>query len=169
VQSFNNGLILTRTAEKIYGVEASADYLSTDERWGAGGTFTWMQGRETPQGRDSQQMTGYRIPPLKLTGYVQFRPVPRWNNRLQATFFAGYDYRLNGVTSFGRRDVSSYTTLDLISSYQVTKKDTVTVGIQNLLNRYYYPLYSQLLRNSNNTSHLPAAGITLTATYQHRW
>ena len=169
VQSFNNGLILTRTAEKIYGVEASADYLSTDERWGTGGTFTWMQGRETPQGRDSQQMTGYRIPPLKLTGYVQFRPVPRWNNRLQATFFAGYDYRLNGVTSFGRRDVSSYTTLDLISSYQVTKKDTVTVGIQNLLNRYYYPLYSQLLRNSNNTSHLPAAGITLTATYQHRW
>ncbi|GAA7755701.1 MULTISPECIES: TonB-dependent receptor [Cupriavidus] len=169
VQSFNNGLILTRTAEKIYGVEASADYLSTDERWGAGGTFTWMQGRETPQGRDSQQMTGYRIPPLKLTGYVQYRPVPKWNNRLQATFFAGYDYRLNGVTSFGRRDVSSYTTLDLISSYQVTKKDTVTVGIQNLLNRYYYPLYSQLLRNSNNTSHLPAAGITLTATYQHRW
>ncbi|WP_413464063.1 TonB-dependent receptor [Cupriavidus metallidurans] len=169
VQSFNNGLILTRTAEKIYGVEASADYLSTDERWGAGGTFTWMQGRETPQGRDSQQMTGYRIPPLKLTGYVQYRPVPQWNNRLQATFFAGYDYRLNGVTSFGRRDVSSYTTLDLISSYQVTKKDTVTVGIQNLLNRYYYPLYSQLLRNSNNTSHLPAAGITLTATYQHRW
>ncbi|MDE4917514.1 TonB-dependent receptor [Cupriavidus sp. Met-2] len=169
VQSFNNGLILTRTAEKIYGVEASADYLSTDERWGAGGTFTWMQGRETPQGRDSQQMTGYRIPPLKLTGYVQYRPVPQWNNRLQATFFAGYDYRLNGVTSFGRRDVSSYTTLDLISSYQVTKKDTLTVGIQNLLNRYYYPLYSQLLRNSNNTSHLPAAGITLTATYQHRW
>ena len=42
-------------------------------------------------------------------------------------------------------------------------------GGQNLLNRYYYPLYSQLLRNSNNTSHLPAAGIVLTATYVHRW
>ncbi len=169
VQSFNNGLILTRTAEKIFGVEAAADYLSNDERWGAGGTVTWMRGRETPQGMSDQQMTGYRIPPLKLTGYVQFRPVPQWNNRLQATFFAGHDYRLNGVNSFGRRDVASYTTLDLISSYQVTRKDTVTVGIQNLLNRYYYPLYSQLLRNSNNTSHLPAAGITLTAMYQHRW
>lgn len=136
VQSFNNGLILTRTAEKILGVEASADYASNDERWGAGGTFTWMRGRETPQGASSQQMTGYRIPPLKLTGYLQFRPVPQWNNRLQATFFAGHDYRLNGVESFGRRDVGSYTTLDLISSYRVTKQDTVTVGIQNLLNRY---------------------------------
>ncbi len=169
VQSFNNGLILTRTAEKIFGVEAAADYLSNDERWGTGGTITWMRGRETPQGMSDQQLTGYRIPPLKLTGYVQFRPVPQWNNRLQATFFAAHDYRLNGADSFGRRDVASYTTLDLISSYQVTKKDTVTVGIQNLLNRYYYPLYSQLLRNSNNTSHLPAAGITLTAMYQHRW
>jgi len=169
VQSFNNGLILTRTAERIFGVEAAADYLSDNEQWGAGGTVTWMRGRETPQGGSSQQMSGYRIPPLKLTGYLQYRPMPTWNNRLQATFFAGYDYRLNGVDSFGRREVSSYTTLDLISSYQVSKKDTVTVGVQNLLNRDYYPLYSQLLRNSNNTSHLPAAGITLTAMYQHRW
>ncbi len=110
-------------------MEASAEYASNDERWGAGGTFTWMRGRETPQGASSQQMTGYRIPPLKLTGHLQFRPVPQWNNRLQATFVAGHDYRLNCV-------------------------DTVTVGIQNLLNRYYYPFYSQLLRNSNNTSHL---------------
>lgn len=35
VQSFNNGLILTRTKERIYGVEASADWLSDDEVWGA--------------------------------------------------------------------------------------------------------------------------------------
>ncbi|KJK23982.1 hypothetical protein UB46_13405 [Burkholderiaceae bacterium 16] len=91
VQSFNNGLILTRTAERIYGVEASADYLSDNEQWGTGGTFTWMRGRETPQGGASQQMSGYRIPPLKLTGYLQYRPTPAWSNRLQATFFAGHD------------------------------------------------------------------------------
>jgi iron complex outermembrane receptor protein len=66
-------------------------------------------------------------------------------------------------------DVSSYTTVDLISRYQITKKDRVTVGIENLLNRYYLPLYSQLMRNSNNTSRLPAAGAVLTASYTHRW
>lgn len=37
VQSFNNGLILTRTKERIYGAEASADWLSDDAVWGAGG------------------------------------------------------------------------------------------------------------------------------------
>lgn len=129
-----------------------------------------MQGRERPQNSANfQNMTGYRIPPLKLTGYLEYRPNPRWSNRLQATFYAARDYRLNDKISFGRMDVGSYTTVDLISRYQITKKDRVTVGVENLLNRYYLPLYSQLMRNSNNTSRLPAAGSVLTASYTHRW
>ncbi|WP_259395647.1 M3 family metallopeptidase, partial [Klebsiella pneumoniae] len=48
VQSFNNGLILTRTEERIHGIEATVDYLTDDEKWGTGGTFTWMKGRERP-------------------------------------------------------------------------------------------------------------------------
>ncbi|WP_163341773.1 TonB-dependent receptor, partial [Escherichia coli] len=72
------------------------------------------------------------------------------------------DYRLDGVESFGRRQVSTYTTVDLISQYRITPDDQLSLGIQNLFNRDYYPLYSQLLRNNNNTSHLPAPGTVLT-------
>lgn len=170
VQSFNNGLILTRTEEKIRGIEASADYLPDDSAWGGGSTFTMMWGRETPQGANRDQiMTGYRIPPMKLTAYLQYKPGSHWSNRLQATYYAGRDYRLNGQTSFGRREVGSYTTLDLVSRYQLTPKDTVTLGIENLLNRYYLPAYSQLMRNSNNTSRLPATGAVLNLSYSHRW
>src|SRR5438445_9103969 len=114
-------------------------------------------------------MTGYRIPTLKLTSYIQYQPNSRWNNRLQATYFAARDYRLNGQSSFGRRDVNSYTTVDLISRYRLSKQDTVSAGVENLLNRYYYPLYSQLMRNSNNTSRLPAAGAVLKVSYNHVW
>ncbi|MGN8250503.1 TonB-dependent siderophore receptor [Pseudomonas sp. SMV7] len=169
VQSFNNGLILTRTQERIYGVEASADWLSDDAVWGAGGSASWMRGREKPDGKGWQDMTGYRVPPLKLTAYVQYKPTLDWSNRLQATFFDGKDYRLDGQDSFGRHQVSSYTTVDLISQYQVSADDEVSVGIQNLFNRDYYPLYSQLLRNNNNTSHLPAPGAVVTASYTHNW
>nr|WP_269803157.1 TonB-dependent receptor [Pseudomonas asiatica] len=169
VQSFNNGLILTRTKERIYGAEASADWLSDDAVWGAGGSATWMRGREKPDGKDWQDMTGYRVPPLKLTAYVQYKPTLDWSNRLQATFFDAKDYRLDGLDSFGRHQVSSYTTVDLVSQYQITADDKVSVGIQNLFNRDYYPLYSQLLRNNNNTSHLPAPGTVLTASYTHNW
>ncbi|AHD15006.1 membrane protein [Pseudomonas sp. FGI182] len=169
VQSFNNGLILTRTKERIYGAEASADWLSDDAVWGAGGSATWMRGREKPDGKGWQDMTGYRVPPLKLTAYVQYKPTLDWSNRLQATFFDAKDYRLDGVDSFGRHQVSSYTTVDLVSQYQISADDKVSVGIQNLFNRDYYPLYSQLLRNNNNTSHLPAPGTVLTASYTHNW
>ncbi|MCE1005461.1 MULTISPECIES: TonB-dependent siderophore receptor [Pseudomonas] len=169
VQSFNNGLILTRTKERIYGAEASADWLSDDAVWGAGGSATWMRGREKPDGKGWQDMTGYRVPPLKLTAYVQYKPTLEWSNRLQATFFDAKDYRLDGVDSFGRHQVSSYTTVDLVSQYQISADDKVSVGIQNLFNRDYYPLYSQLLRNNNNTSHLPASGTVLTASYTHNW
>ena len=48
-------------------------------------------------------------------------------------------------------------------------KDTLIVGVENLFNRDYYPLYSQLMRTSTNTSRLPAPGTVLTLTYQHRW
>ncbi|MGO3126357.1 MAG: hypothetical protein ACTIKR_20260, partial [Advenella sp.] len=64
---------------------------------------------------------------------------------------------------------SGYTTVDLISRWTIDDKNKVTFGIQNALNRHYYPLYSQLMRNSNNTSRLPAAGAVLNVSYTHRW
>ncbi|OLS62336.1 TonB-dependent siderophore receptor [Pseudomonas putida] len=169
VQSFNNGLILTRTQERIYGIEGSADWLSVDERWGAGGTFSWLKGREKPDNGDWQDMTGYRIPPLKVTGYVEYKPDEDWSHRAQLTWFDGHDYRLDGVASFGRRKVDGYATVDLVSQYRVTANDRVSLGIQNLFNRDYYPLYSQLMRSSTNTSHLPAPGTVLTVGYSHDW
>lgn len=168
VQSLNNGLVLLRTSEKIQGVEGSVDYLPAGN-WSGGATFTYMEGRERPTGKPEQDMSGYRIPPLKVTGYVQYKPNEKWSNRLQVTYFGERDYRLKGVESFGRREVHSYTTVDLISRYAVTKKDTVTVGIENLFDRYYLPAYSQLLRNSNNTSRLPASGAVLRVLYNHVW
>ena len=170
VQSFNNGLVLTRTKEKVTGVEATLDYLEDAKVWGAGGSVTWMKGRETPQNTHTEQdMTGYRIPPLKVTGYISYSPTDTWTNRIQATYFGAEDYRLNGVNGFGRYDVKSYTTADLLSSFALNKKDTMTIGIENMFNKQYYPLYSQLMRNSNNTSHLLANGITLKVSYSHKW
>ncbi len=169
VQSFNNGLILTRTEERIYGVEGTIDTSTDDEKWGAGGTFTWMKGREQPDGGSWQGMTGYRVPPLKLTAYLQYRPNERWSGRVQANYFGAKDYRLDGKESFGRRDVNSYFTVDLMGRYQPDPRNTFILGVENLFNRDYYPLYSQLMRSNTNTSRLPAAGAVLTLTYQHRW
>ena len=170
VQSFNNGLSLARTKEEVTGVEATFGYLGQDEIWGFGGSATWMKGRETPQGRsEDQKMTGYRIPPLKLTSYISYNPSDTWTNRLQATYWGSQDYRLDGKESFGRYDAKTYTTVDLMSSFDVNAKNNVSIGLENIFNRKYYPLYSQLLRSNNNMSHLLASGITLKVAYSHKW
>lgn len=169
VQSFNNGLRLQRTRERIRGVEATVDHYGRS--WSTGGTLTWMQGRETPQGAlQDQIMTGYRIPPLKITGYVQYQAGERWSVRTQLTWFGSRDYRLpDGRTLFARADVRSYYTVDVVGRYRIDAKNSVTVGVQNLFNRYYLPLYSQLMRSGSNNSRLPASGAVLTASYTHRW
>ncbi|KAF1023350.1 MAG: hypothetical protein GAK30_00553 [Paracidovorax wautersii] len=115
-------------------------------------------------------MTGYRIPPFKLTGYVQYQPGDRWSVRTQLTWFGARDYRLpDGRTQFARADVHSYYMVDVVGRYRIDARNSVTLGVQNLFNRYYLPLYSQLMRSGSNNSRLPAAGAVLTASYTHRW
>lgn len=170
VQSFNNGLRLTRTSERIHGIEGGVDFFTADDRWRAGSSVTWMKGRERAQTATVyQDMPGSRIPPLKLTAYLEYRPGDAWSHRLQSTTYRGKDYRLNGVIGFSRRDTGGYTTLDLMSQWKINDESNLTFGVENLLNRYYYPMYSQLLRSDSNTSHLPASGATLKVSYTHNW
>lgn len=170
VQSFNNGLILLRTAERINGAEATIDFGDVADTWRFGGTATYISGHEkAATAAVSQAMTGYRIPPLKLTAYVEYAPNETWDVRLQGLHSAGHDYRLNGVASFGRREVEPYTVFDLIGRYRLSDQDQVTVGIENLLNSQYLPVYSQLLRGNTNTSRVPANGATLSVSLKRVW
>ncbi len=135
-----------------------------------GGSVTYLRGREKAATAIRwQNMTGYRIPPLKLTAYAEYAPSDRLNLRLQTLFSGDRDYRLNGIASFGRREVESYLLVDLIARYHVTEKDQLTLGIENLLNNQYLPVYSQLLRSNTNTSRVPANGATLTVAYKRSW
>jgi outer membrane receptor for ferrienterochelin and colicin len=68
--------------------------------------------------------------------------------------------------ALGATTPEGYTTVDLISQWKIDSKNRVSLGVENLLNRNYFPLYSQLLRNNNNTSRLPAAG-TVCASAMH--
>lgn len=170
VQSFNNGLILVRTAERITGVEASLDVGNAKDPVRFGGSVTYLRGREKAAAATRwQNMTGYRIPPLKVTAYAEVAPTDRLNIRLQGLFSGDRDYRLNRIASFGRRKVESYTVVDLIARYDVTGRDQLTLGVENLLNTQYLPVYSQLLRSSTNTSRVPANGATLTIGYKRSW
>lgn len=170
VQSLNNGLILVRTAERIRGVEGSLDVGAPADPIRAGATATWISGRERPANATaSRPMTGYRVPPLKVTAYVEATPVDRLDLRFQGLLSGDRDYRLNGVQSFGRREVEQYAVFDVTARWRATDRDVITAGIENLFDTQYFPVYSQLLRSNLNSSRVPANGATLTIGYRRNW
>ncbi len=157
-----------RSPERIYGVEAVINQ-EINEQWGAGASFSWIKGEVQPASSGQyQQMDGWRIPPVKVTGFVSYNPNEHWQNRLQLFYSASKDYRINGKTGFGRREVDSYWSADLVSQFDLGP-GRLDLGIENLFNNSYYPLYSQLLRNNANTSHVPARGINATLAYTLYW
>ncbi len=110
-------------------------------------------------------MNGFRIPPLKLTAYVEHDTLPRlrWRNRLQILYVGSRDPGL-GERAFGGRAVNNYATADWTSSMAVGPGD-LRFGIENLFNRQYFTTVSQLLRTGRNDSFTAARGATLHLAY----
>ncbi|NWO07748.1 MAG: TonB-dependent receptor [Alteromonadaceae bacterium] len=157
-----------RTKERIYGVEATLDHQLNDS-WLLGGLATWLKGENYDEDDHRwKALNGYRIPPLQLRTYAEYSPSNQWFHRLQVNYSGSRDDAFEDEVGFGSREVESYTTVDFHTRYQINQHK-VSIGIENLLNEDYYTVYGQLLRNGNNTSHIPAAGTTLKASYQYQW
>jgi len=157
-----------RAPERVWGVEATLD-AQLAAAWSAGGTLTWVEGVNEPnRDGDWDRLNNFRIPPLKLTAYVEHRTSPDWTNRLQALYSGNRDHFGND-TRFGFREVESYATLDWLSELRVTKDALLRFGIDNVLNAQYYPRESQLLWSGNNSSYSAARGAVAHASYVVKW
>ncbi|WP_237332777.1 TonB-dependent receptor [Zobellella iuensis] len=168
VATENFAFVQRRAKERIYGVEATLDHR-LNEQWQLGGLLTWMEGESYNEAAGEwKALNGYRIPPLQVRAYVEYRPYDQWYHRLQANYSGSRDDAFKDQVGFGSRQVASYTTLDYSTRYDLGRHG-VSLGVENLLNRDYYQVYGQLLRDNNNTSHIPASGATLKLGYQYRW
>lgn len=160
---------VVRAPERVYGVEATLDAQPLRKLM-LGGTFTWTEG-ENDVNEDGEYvaLNSFRIQPLKITGYLQHATRPGWTNRLQVLYSGSRDRAFEErpnpqVVGFGEHRVESYVVVDLISTFDVGP-GTLRAGIQNLLNRQYYPVVSQLMWNGRNSSYAAAPGATLTLGY----
>lgn len=168
VMTKNFAFAQRRAKERIYGVEATIDHSLT-EQWQLGGQLTWIEGENYNEAaRKWKALNGYRIPPLQLRAYVEYRPFGYWLHRLQATYSGARNDAFKDKVGFGSRKVKSYMTLDYSTHYDYGQH-SFSLGVQNLLNKDYYHVYGQLLRDGKNTSHIPASGATLKLGYQYRW
>ncbi|MEM9044209.1 MAG: TonB-dependent receptor [Pseudomonadota bacterium] len=160
--TFEAGSIdILKQPERILGVEATASARVLEDLT-IGGTFSWLRGKvdTNDDGDFNEDLPSTRIPPVKITGFADYQPFNWWDARIQVTHVGTRD---PDSTAFGAGVVNSYTVVDLYSSFDVGLGD-LEVGIQNLLNNDYTPLYNQA--SALPFSYARGPGITASVAYR---
>jgi iron complex outermembrane recepter protein len=161
-------LDLVRSKEKVWGAEATLDAeLSDTVR--AGGTYSRSDGKRDSRGTGALDLhlDTTRINPDKLTGYVEWRPLPGWLLRLQGLHsFAQNRFPQDTVPAFGRTRVAAYTLFDLAAEIPLGPGQ-LGIGVQNLLNEDYFTPASY--RWAQGSTFAKGPGATATVSYKMRW
>jgi iron complex outermembrane receptor protein len=148
---------LIRAPERIYGLEWIVDW-QPGRTWSIGGTASYIQGEYEDANRYIA-INSSRIPPLKLTAYVQNETLPGWNNRLQFLYSGNRDRALKDGLDGG--PITSYLTGDYISAVKIGS-GLLQVKVENLLNNQYFPVLSQYLAGfGSDSSNYAGRGLTL--------
>jgi len=157
---------IERAPERIYGIEATVD-AQLSENWQVGGLVSWNEGENDPNDDgDFQPLNSFDIQPLKLSAYVENQTTPGWNNRLQLLVVGGRDRAFEeGVDP---TEIESYAVLDYISSLQLGP-GTLEIGIQNLLDNQYFPVFQQILGGFDSSNRSAAPGRTIRVNYSLTW
>ncbi len=161
--TFDSAFTTIRDPQRIYGVEADLR-TQLSEQLALGGTFTYTEGeRDANNDGDFESgLPSFQIPPVKLTGFVEYEPITGWENRLQLLYSAGRDPKGDG---FGLGEVESYLTADFISSYD-TGAGKIQLGIENLFNTDYFPIIAQVY---GGRSQFAGRGRTISLSYSLDW
>ncbi|WP_420560486.1 TonB-dependent receptor [Tepidicaulis sp.] len=130
-------LNLVKAPEEIWGIEAALN-VTPAPRWKLGGTATWMDGHVDldSNGSYEEDLDNTRIPPLKLTAYVDYEVTEWWDARLQALYSG---HREPFTTGAYRGDSDVYTLVDFYSSFDVGP-GRLELGVDNLFNEDYFPV-----------------------------
>jgi len=168
VKSEGMGLSVSRNEVEIDGVELTSAW-DINQDLSAEFSYSKINGDEKAQNADAfQQMNGFSIPPSKFTAQLNYDISSAWRANLTVMRSGEKDYRIDAKNAFGRREVTSYTIVDFNSQLEL-EQGVLTFGIENVLNKQYFPVYSQLQRNGNNTSSIPGRGRTFSMKYTYNW
>ncbi|MND55515.1 Ferric aerobactin receptor precursor [compost metagenome] len=146
----NGWFVPQRAAERVYGFELVADaYISSKVK--AGASYSYTEGKiDTNNDKEfddrDNYLSGLRIPPSKLTAYINYKPI----NALDLSLYwvrSGnrdrFEKTKTGAYNLGEGPVNAYNIFNLNGSYSVNKDLRLSLGIENLLNKAYYTPYAQ--------------------------
>ena len=81
-----------------------------------------------------------RIPPEKLTGYVDYQPLKRWRLRAQLLYSGTQS---NDSSAFGGgQEIEDYVVVDLDNTVSLGP-GAIEIGVTNLFDNAYFPVVNQ--------------------------
>ncbi|MGJ3252772.1 MAG: TonB-dependent receptor domain-containing protein [Elainellaceae cyanobacterium] len=156
---------VARAPERIYGVEATADWQPSPT-WQLGGLISWHEGEnDLDEDGDFAPLRSSQIQPLKITAYVENETLPGWRNRFQALFVGGRDRAFDPDEGPDFAPVESYFVLDYISSIDLGP-GSLQIGVHNLLDELYFPIESQIFAPFSPEFKIAAPGRTISIGYR---
>ena len=142
--------------EKTYGVELISSY-AFDDTFTLGGTFSYIEGEYRHPTKGWVDMNHARISPLKATAYLDVNVNDEFGGLLQVTYVGSRDAgsqvdlplpqngMLGSFEGYGYYNAPTerYATVDLTVFYR-SDFGQFTLGIKNLLDKVYRPVYAQM-------------------------
>jgi iron complex outermembrane receptor protein len=157
-------LIPLRRAQKIHGVEATADWR-VNPNWLLGTLATYQKGKFTEPGATPVPFGTDTLSPPRVTLYGEYRPAPQWKLRLQGTYFGATNEYDAVQEAAGFRNTDSVFLADFAASYQ-WGPSRLTLAIANLFNRRYVNVTNQA---SGDFFYYLSEGRRVSLTYEARF
>lgn len=171
-----NGLYVQQKApEKTYGFEAALD-ISPIPQLRIGTSYMVVEGKADINRNDNfddeadRYLTGLKIPPPKASAYIRYSPVSAVNLMLQWVKYNDrkrFSPRSNGTYAYGEGPVEGAGLLNWSSSWQASKRLSVNLGIENLLNKDFYMPQAQW--SAQHGDYIKANGIRYQLGVGIRW
>ncbi|HEY0898925.1 MAG TPA: TonB-dependent receptor, partial [Sphingobacteriaceae bacterium] len=139
--------VIVRQPEQVHGFELAADAYATRNLM-LGATYSYVEGKRDGNSNDRYNdpvdtyLGGERISPPKYTVYAKFTPSPKFTIRTDL-IASGERNRFNpgatGIYKTYEGKVDAYEIVNLSSSYQLSTRTQLRLGIENLFNADYFP------------------------------
>lgn len=164
---------IERAPERVEGVEALVDVFVSDKiTFGANAAYSEgkadINNNSECSDAEDKYLTGLRIPPLKITSYLNVKPVEKLNLNLQWIYSGDrdrFERNAKGGYSSGEGPVKAFDIFNLAASYQATTKLSLNLGIENLLNNAYYLPQAYWYGRDDNFTRASGARFQVGASY----
>jgi iron complex outermembrane receptor protein len=142
IDPVTNDFVMLRQPTDIKGVELSGEYI-VNNAWRANANYSRIRGKTifTTGGPLDKSMGISDIAPDKLGASLAWQANERTSVRLSTTTFM--DRNIN-IGKSGEEKTKGYTLADLTATYRTGRYGDITLGVENLFDKFYIITWAQV-------------------------